>query len=278
MAPAGPPLPDLLARAARVLPAAVAAYGPRAALAPARREALLAEVAERLGAPGAAWLHRTWGAFVGTTLDDQLDAAVAVGAVHLASPMPDVQRVRAVLGEHALGVVDLAVAIGLCATYVERAAERLADVPSALPGALAEPSFIGRVLVDVATVAAAAPFVVPNLLVGVAMQAVNDSVPDVLDVTLTDEEPNLLAHLVASVIPAHASHALLRGILARWPADLALGVHSGALDATLRLVRGRVEVSNGLAEHVLAVVDVDGALLASAASGVLNREVRSFRG
>lgn len=266
-----PALSELLTATVAVFPVLLSAYGPRVALRPARREALFAEAATAADAPGAAWCHRGWAEFLGATLDDQLDALVALG-------QPDVQgrfdldpdTVSEVLGEDALAVVELAVAMGELAGHVEGAARRLLR-----PGwsALA-PTSVLRNLGDLATVASAAPVALVNLAAGATLHVVNRTVPAVPEVELVDPEPNLLAHLLAAATPSYLSHALVRGVVLRLPMAIVLGIQAGPQGATVRIAGGIVQIANGIADDVLAVVESDGGLLASAGLGALTRELR----
>lgn len=266
-----PALSELLTATVAAFPVLFTAYGPRATLRPARREALLAEAATSADAPVAAWCHRGWAEFLGATLDDQLDALVALG-------QPDVQghfdldpdTVLEVLGEDALAVVEFAVALGELAGQVEAAARRLIR-PS---WSRLTPASMLRSLRDLASVTSVAPLALVNLAAGATMHLVNRTVPAVPEVEFIDHDPNLLAHLLAAATPAYLSHAVVRGVVLRLPFAIVLGIQAGPQGATVRVVDGVVRIANGIADDVLAVLESDGGLLATAGLGALTRELR----
>lgn len=256
------PLPHVVAAALAALPTLAAAYLPTADVRPLRREVVLARGAACEGAPAAAWVHRTWADFLGADVGDHLDAALAVeaGDLGVLDDLPPEQARR---------LVDAAVAAGRLAAHVERSAARLAGPTLNL----LRPSAVARAASDVATVLAAAPVAVPSLVAGAVLHATNLLLPPAPTVEMPDEEPNLLAALVAETIPSYLRNAAVRGLLLRLPKPVTLGIESGALGATVAVGAGRVVVSNGVAPQVWAVIGGDMASLAAAGSKALAREM-----
>ncbi len=256
------PLPHVVAAALAALPALAAAYLPGSAFKAARREVLLARGAASAGAPAAAWAHRTWADFLGADVGDHLDAALAIDA-------GDLGVLDEVTIAEAARLAEAAVALGRLAAHVERSAVRLAAPHSMVP----TPSRLRTAARDAATVLVAAPVAAPTLLAGAALHVANWLVPPAPPVELCDDDPNLLAALVAEAIPGYLRNAAVRGLLLRSPQSIRLGIESGALGATVTIGAGRVVVSNGVSRDVWAVIGGDLSSLAAAGSKALAREM-----
>lgn len=238
------------------------------------RERVLLAVAESDGGRWSVWVHDGWIAFLGEGVDEPTDAEDALldyaracaaadrpidtGALAAAVPPAAVATARAVVAEAALTA-----AVGRRIDGIARRLRHL-DVLGAA--------------VEAATVAVAAPVVAPVLATAGAMHAVARLAPPLPDVDAPDDDDaNLLAHLLARTVPAYLANALVRLAVLRLPVPLTIGVRTGRSEATVRIDRGRVAVTNGIAGDAVVVLEGDVEPLVHVAAGSLVRELTALR-
>lgn len=272
-----------LSNGARVLiprlPALVAAYLPGAPLSVRQREQLLLAAAEGAGAAGMARLHRAWSTFVGADVDDVTvpelrDLARACAA---AADIPIVGSPEAAiidrLGTEGRKAVEAAVALGVLAGRIERAAERF--VTPRLGLAAFTPRSISARVVDACTVVAAAPVAMPLTGLALALEFTNRLVGMLPEVQIEGDPDDLFLQLVAAAVPGQVSSTLGRILVAHLPVALAFGLVDGNHAATVRLGRGALVISAGVAADVVAVLDGELGSVVEGAGAVLLHEVRA---
>ena len=116
------------------------------------------------------------------------------------------------------------------------------------------------------------------LLLGAALRAVDGLAPPVPEIrTPPPDEANLLAHLLATTVPAYLANAGVRLALLRLPVVVSIGVRAGRTSATLRVGRGAVEVVNGIAPDAVVVLEGEVEPLLQLATGSLLRELSTLR-
>jgi hypothetical protein len=267
------PFPRWYAAALPRLGTVVRCHLPGAALDPRRRELVAAVVAGAAGSAPLARLHADWHDVLGPAELNEVDDEVlswVVGAVergpgvdlrHLPEELtPAVRRAVAALVAH--GVV--------AAATVERAGSLLDRVSGRSPR---DPR---AALGDLVACAAGAPITVPSAMVGALFGVVGRFAPPAAAVEV-ETDPNLLAQLLAEVLPTWLGSAWGRTLVARLPVEVPVAVRSGRTGATVRVGRGRVQVTNGITDGVWALFDGEVDSLVRAGSRTLTRELRAVR-
>jgi hypothetical protein len=135
-----------------------------------------------------------------------------------------------------------------------------------------------RALTEAATVAAALPLAVPLVLTAAAMRAVDGLAPPMPDIGAPPEgEANLLAHLLATTVPAYLANAGVRLAVLGLPVPVSIGVRAGRTSATVRIGRGQVAISNGIGPDAVVVLEGEIEPLLQLATGSLVRELSTLR-
>lgn len=263
-----------LGELARTWPALLGAYGPRATLSPRLREQVTLAVAQ--GSAIVDHLHGPWRAWLGQAEPGDADEAVlAFGQASARSGRPiDAAALVDVLAPAAIRAVRATVAAGVLSGQVAGSVERTAG-RFRHPSRLMRPSALPGAVVDGVVAVLALPTVAPSLGLGAVLRAVTDAAPPVppIDVSADDDEVNLLAHVLAEVVPSFLANALLRALVLALPTEVTVGWQTGESAASVRFGRGRITVVNGIASDVLVVLDGDIEPLMRAARGSLVREL-----
>lgn len=238
-----------------------------------RRELVSAVVAGASGSAGLARLHADWHDVLGpaelTEVDDEIlswvVAAVADAPVlDLASLPDDVPAdTRRALGALVAHGVVAAVAARRLWSLVDRIGGRVPLDPRAALG-------------DLATCAVGLPLAAPSAAVGALLGVVGRLAPAPVPVEVGGDA-NLLAQLLAEVLPTWLGSAWGRTLVAGLPVEVPVAVRAGLTGATVRLGRGRVQVVNGVDDDVWALFDGEIDALLRAGSRTLTRELRAAR-
>jgi len=241
------------------------------------RERVLRAVADADGGRWAAWLHEAWATFLGEAVDDaagdeaallELAAASAAegrpldpGALVALAPGSMVATVRAILAQ-----AEVAADVG---RRVDRLAGRLTG---------RRPLDPLRLVGDAASVAVLWPLAAPAVGTAAALRLAGRLAPPVPEVDgAPPDEANLLAHLLARTVPAYLANAGIRLALLRLPVPVTIGIRTGRSEASVRLARGRVEVTNGIRSGAAVVLEGDVEPLLQLAAGSLVRDLASLR-
>lgn len=246
---------------------------PGAPLDARRRELVSAVVAGASGSAGLARLHADWHDLLGpaelTEVDDEIlswvVAAVAEAPVLDLGSLPDdvpAATRRAVGALVAHGVVSAVTAQRL-GSLADRLGGRAPFDPRAALG-------------DLAACAVGLPVTVPPAALAALLGALGRLAPPAAPVEV-EADPNLLAQLLADVLPTWLGSAWGRSLVAGLPVEVPVAVRAGASGATVRLGRGRVQVVNGVADDVWALFDGEIDALVRAGSHTLSRELRAAR-
>jgi len=241
------------------------------------RERVILAVTEVNGCRYCAWIHGSWAAYLGDPVEGPADAeeallAYARACAEAGKPL-DPSPLADVLPAEALGAVR--------ATVAQIEVSNL--VGNTVDGLLARltrkrPLDPLRAAGEVATVVAALPLAVPLLALGATLRAIDGLAPPVPEVqTPPAGEANLLAHLLATTVPAYLANAGVRLAVLRLPVALSIGMRAGRTSATVRIGRGAVEVVNGIAPDAIVVLEGEVEPLLQLATGSLVRELSTLR-
>jgi hypothetical protein len=232
------------------------------------REDVLVSVARARGATVMAWVHGEWRSFAGSVPDGDVRLAldehatacaragypVAPGALSEVLPPATVRGIRAV------------VVRGRLEAEVESRTRRVAQA--------LRTGRVGRAtLVDVPLAALGLAAAAPAVGVGTALGTLARLAPPAPVVEGADDpEVGLLGALAAEAVTVLLANAGVRTLVLATPADVAVGIRSGPSAATVRVGRGRVRVSDGIAPDALVVLQGDVEPLVRLAAGVVLRE------
>jgi len=248
--------------------------GQRSALPPAAREEMAVVVATVNGCRSMAWVHTAWRDFLGGDGHDEAgtlllafarDAAVAgtpvdhSGLDEALSP-ESVRSARAVVA-----VAELSSLVGNSADglWLRVTGRRPLDPLAALG--------------ETAVVVAAAPFAAPLLVAAGVMRLAADAAPPLPRLRRpTDDDANLVVHLLAEAVPVYLANALVRALLLRLPGPLVVGIRAEGAGATVRISRDEITLSNDLDPDAVVVIEDGADLLLEVAARTLNRELRSL--
>jgi AhpD family alkylhydroperoxidase len=241
------------------------------------RERVILAVTEVNGCRYCAWIHGSWAAYLGDAVEGPAEAEEALldyaRACAAAGRPLDPSSLAASLPSAAVAAVRATVAqieiSNLVGNTVDGLLARLARRRPLAPV---------RAAAEAVTVAAALPLAAPMVLLGASMRAVDALAPPLREVrTPPPGEANLLAHLLATTVPAYLANAGVRLALLRLPVLLSVGVRSGRTSATVRIGRGRIEVVNGIARDAVVVLEGEVEPLLHLAAGALVRDLSSLR-
>ena len=129
---------------------------------------------------------------------------------------------------------------------------------------------------QLASAAAAGVLALPTTIAGSAFGALGRILPAAPTVAV-EAEPNLMAQLLAEVLPTWLGSPFGRTFVAALPVSVPLAVSTGASGATVWVGRGRVTILNGVDDTAWATFDGEVDSLVRAASQNLNRELRADR-
>ncbi|MGI8756632.1 MAG: hypothetical protein ACR2MB_12400 [Acidimicrobiales bacterium] len=249
------------------------AYLPGASLDARQREHLLVALAATLGCETLEHAHQGWAGLLGPaelTEDDDDLVAWATEVVRRGPVGVEMVAPEAVPDEIADMVLALVAHVAAAALTLQ-AAGLLGD--RLRRRSVQEwPSLPGQLL----SAAAGAVLAVPTTLAGAAFGALGRIVPTAPEVEL-QADPNLMAQLLAEVLPIWLGSPLGRTLVVALPVSLPVAVAAGASGATVWVGRGRVVVVDGLDDGAWVVFDGEVDALVRAGSKSLNRELRAGR-
>lgn len=262
-----------LAELTATTPGLVEAYLPGSGGIDARtREAIHVKVARADATRIVAWAHETWAEFIGPGVPDGALASLH-GFVHASTQAVAPLDADTFEFEYPPAIVRST-----------RATIALARISTGLVGALeglvpgSRHWGLRRAIPNAAAVTASIPLL--PVLAGVGavagsmkvLLAVAPPVPE--PVLPSDEDANLVAHMLAGSLSTFLGNVAVRLVLVWSPIVLSLGVRADGAAATLRIGRGRIEVANGISPDALVVVDGGiEPLLSLAADSILHQLV-----
>lgn len=237
------------------------------------RERTFLAVGQQFGDRWTRRVHEPWSRFVGPPADSELAAAVldwAAGSARAGRPLDpgplnehlepsEVATVRSLVAAAAVG--------GLAGNTVDGLLARLTGKRPLDPAAA---------LVEALAVAVLLPLEAPWLLTAAAMAAFDRLAPPLPDVEV-DDDPGLLAALIARAAPVHLGGVWSRLLVAELPVDLSIGFRAGLSSATLVVGRGRVRVRNGLPADATVLVEGETDAMVDVATGSLFSELDRLR-
>ena len=251
----------------------VRGYLPGAVIDARRRELVSAVVAGAIGADGVARLHAAWLDVLGPAELDEVDDEVLAWAIAAVGegpplrgddlPMHVSREAQAALA----AIVAHAVVTSVTAQRAESVVDRvMGRRPRSLVG-------LGA---DLVACAVGLPFLAPVAVAGAACAAIGRVAPAaaVMDVAA---EPNLLAQLLVETLPTWLGSAWGRTVVTVLPVEVPIAWRSGLAEATVRVGRGRIQVTNGVADDAWALFDGEVDSLLRAGSHSLTRELRTAR-
>jgi len=253
----------------RLAPQLVRTHLPGAPLPARARERLLVTVAEEHGVASIAWVHGGWERYHGSVAPADADEAVldwARASARAGEPL-DPSPLRAVLPADAVDAVQVTVARAELASQVGASAEALVDRVRRR-----QPLFPGLTR-DLVRVGVGGPLALSVGAVGLALGAIDRVVPGVPTVEVLDEEPNLLAHVIAQSLPSWVTGVRPRLAVLGVPVDVVIAVRSGRSAATVRFGKGRISVANGVHPDAWVLLDGDGEPLMRVAVAALAHEL-----
>jgi alkylhydroperoxidase family enzyme len=261
-----------LAELGRTASGLLDAFGPgHGAIAPRSRERVALAVTEVNGCRYTAWIHGAWCDFLG---DDQGDEVLPVMLDFardsaLAGAPLDVDELAASLHPDAIRAVRATVAVAEVSSLVGNTADGLWERLR-----LRRPLRPAAALRETMIVAAAVPLAAPLFVAAGAMRLATWAAPPMPEIVQPpDAEANLVVHILSEAVPQYLANAVVRASVLRLPGPLSIGVRAEGTEATVRIERDRVELTNGLAEDTFLVIDGGLELLLDVATRTLSREL-----
>ena len=263
-----------LVELARNTPGLVRSYLPGSPVDARTREQLMVAVTP-VDRGWAAWVHDAWAGYLGDRHEEPTEAEAALlefaRACAAAGGPVDATSLALVLPPSAVAAVRATVAHVAAAGAVGLRADALLD------------RLLGRRRLDpvaaaaeAATVTVTLPVAAPFVVAAAAMRVATRLAPPVPAID-ADDEANLLVHLLARTVPVYLANAGVRLVALRLPVPLRFGVRTGRSAATVRIGRGRIEVTEGIAADALLVLEGDVEPLLQVATGSLLRELTGLR-
>jgi AhpD family alkylhydroperoxidase len=254
------------------------AFGRRGgALAPATREEISLAVSTVNGCRTTMWVHTAWRDFLGGEDSQEIDESLALlvafardaalaghpvdhEALDRALPPETIRAARAVVA-----LAELSSLVGNTADGLwQRLCRRRPMDPLAALG-------------EGAIVLAAVPFAAPLLAAAGAMRLAADVAPPLPAVTRPgDDEANLVVHLLAEAIPVYLANAVTRAFLLHLPRPVVVGIRAEGAEATVRISREEIRLSNEIDPEASVVIDDGADLLLEVTGRSLNRELRAL--
>jgi hypothetical protein len=264
-----------LGELALTLPGLAASYRPAGPLDPRVREEVILAVTEVNGCRYCAWIHDGWQDFLGDTDRGMAEDAVltfARACAEAGRPL-DPSALAGALPPAALGALRATVAQIQLSNLVGNTVDGL--IARATRKRPIDPL---ATIQEVVAVGASLPLAVPLLGTAALLRLVERLAPSLPAVELPPAgEANLLAHLLAQVLPQYLANAALRLAILSLPAEVAIGIKAGRTSATIRLGRGRLAVENGIATDSIVVLEGEVEALLRVATGSVIRQLGELR-
>ena len=251
----------------------VRGYLPGAAIDARRRELVSAVVAGAAGADGVARMHAAWLDVLGPAELDEVDDEVLAWAIAAVEEFPSLDGQD--LPMHVSREAQIALAAIVAHAVVTSATTQRAE--SVVDRVLGRrPRSLVGLGADLVACAVGLPFVAPVVVAGAACAALGRLAPSAAALEV-DVEPNLLAQLLVETLPTWLGSAWGRTVVAVLPVEVPVAWRSGLAEATVRVGRGRIQVTNGVADDAWALFDGEVDSLLRAGSHSLTRELRTAR-
>jgi alkylhydroperoxidase family enzyme len=253
----------------------VRSYGPGGPLDARTRERIILAVTEVNGCRYCAWIHGGWQEYLGDTDRGQADEAVLTYARACAeagrpldpSPLADVLPVES-MGALRATVAQIEVS-NLVGNTVDGLIARLTRKRPLSPLTAVQ---------ELGAVGAAIPLAIPLLGASALLRTVERLAPSLPAIEMPPAgEANLLAHLIAQVLPQYLANAGVRLAVLNLPVSVAVGIKAGRTAATLRMGRGHLAVENGLASDAALVLEGEVEALLRVATGSVIRQLGELR-
>jgi hypothetical protein len=235
------------------------------------RERMVLAVTEVNGCRFTEWVHAAWSEFLGEDdIDELLDGLVGYARASALAGQPlDPAPFAEILPDDVLRSIRATIALAEVSSLVGNTADDLVDQ---LTGRRPfQPASAAR---SAATVAWAVPFAAPMFLIAGAMRVTTRLSPPMPAVRVpSDDEANLVVHMLSEAVPSLLRNALVRAVVLALPIPLSIGVRAEETAATVRLGREQILIENGLRDDVILVVDGGLEVLLDAAARALSREL-----
>ena len=238
-----------------------------------RRELVSAAVADAMGSEVLSHLHTDWHHFLGPADLGEIDDEVLawVQAVIAVEPHLDLGDLPDEVSPGARSALAALVAHGVVA------ASTLAHLGSLVDQVRGRRSFQPRrLLADATALVVGTPLSAPPMVIGALLGGFGRVAPSAVTIEV-DPGANLMSQLLAETLPNWLGSAWGRTLVVGLPVEVPVAVRSGRTGSTVRIGRGRVQVTDGIATDIWALFDGDVDALVRAGSASLTREVRAAR-
>ena len=252
---------------ARTLPGLL----PGGPLSPATTHRILVAVSDEHAAPTWTYVHDAWLDFRGAgEANDEDEPLVGYARACAREQRPvDTTVLDAMLSRHAVTQLRALVAGSELANLTADAADRLLSVVTGRR-AHANPVHLAW---DAALATVGAPLAATGIAAATAARLVQRLAPPPRSIeTPDDDEANLLTHVVADTVRAWTANAGVRLLLLRLPFTVTVGLRDGLAECTVRLGRGRAQVTNGIAPDAVVLLEGElGPVLRNAATAAVEQ-------
>jgi hypothetical protein len=260
---------DWLLELGRTLPGLL----PGGPLSPATTRRILVAVSDEHAAGTWRYVHDAWLDFRGADATDEGDepfVGYARACAREHRPL-DTTVLDVTLPKHAVTRLRALVARGELANLTADAADRLVATVTGTRRASTVPH-PAQLVWDAALATIGAPLAATGIAAATAARLVQRLAPPPrIDTPDDDEgEANLLTHVVAETLRAWTANAGVRLVLLRLPFTVSIGLRDGLAESTVRLGRGRAEVTNGIGDDAVVLVEGElGPVLRNAAAAAV---------
>jgi hypothetical protein len=238
---------------------------------------ILVAVSDEHAAGTWTYVHDTWLEFRGAgdpTDEDQPFVGYARACAREQRPL-DTTVLDATLPRHAVTQLRALVAGSELANLTADAAERLLATLTGrrTPIAPAPNRNRAHLAWDAALATIGAPLAATGVAAATAARLVQRLAPPPGNIETPDEhEANLLTHVVADTLRVWTANAGVRLVLLRLPFTVTIGLRDGLAESTVRLGRGRAQVTNGIAPDAVVLLEGElGPVLRNAATAAIEQ-------
>lgn len=257
---------------ARTLPGLL----PGGPLSPATTHRILVAVSDEHAAGAWTYVHDAWLDFRGaadTTPDGDEPFVVYARACAREQRPLDTTVLDVTLPKHAVTQLRALVARGELANLTADAADRVVATLTGRRTPAARNADPAHLVWDAALATIGAPLAATGIAAATAARLVRRLAPPPRIDTPDDDgdQANLLTHVVADALRAWTANAGVRLVLLRLPFTVTIGLRDGLAESTIRLGRGRAEVTNGIGDDAVVLVEGElGPVLRNAASAAID--------
>lgn len=260
-----------LVELARTLPGLL----PGGPLSPMTAHRVLGAVSEEHPAGTWTYVHDAWLEYRGAgdaAHEDEPVLAYARASAKQHRPL-DTTVLDATLPKHAVTQLRALVASSELANLTADAADRVVAALTGRHGAAPTGPHANALHLawDAALATVGAPLAATGIAAATAARLVRRLAPPPREIdTPDDEEANLLTHVVADTLRAWTANAGVRLVLLRLPFTVTFALRDGLAECTVRLGRGRAEVTNGIAPDAVVLLEGElGPVLRNAATAAV---------